>query len=92
MRPAIFPHDLEGFFGDLSHHGGTLFLLHVQDRTHMQATHRGMGVPGAGGSIFFKEVVQPGCVLGKILQFNRAVFDAGNRFVVSFHRHHDVQS
>ena len=41
----------------------------------MQATHRGMGIPGAGGAVFLKYLGQPIGLLGKIFQAYRTDFD-----------------
>ena len=57
----------------------------------MQATDRGMRIPGALGTVFVEYLRQTVGVFSQMLQRHRAVFDEGHRFAVALHRHHDVE-
>ena len=58
----------------------------------MQGPDRSVGVPGALGVVFVKNLGQAVGVIGQVLQANRAILDEGHRFTVALHRHHDVEA
>ena len=91
MRTLVLAHDGEGFFGDCPELLGPQLLFHVEHGADVQATHRGVRVPGSGGAVLGEQLVESAGVLRKIGQFHRAVLDARDRLAVALHGHHDVQ-
>ena len=92
VRAFVFAHQFERLFGDGAHLLGAQILFHVEDRPHMQGPDRSVGVPGALGVVFVKNLGQAVGVIGQVLQANRAILDEGHRFTVALHRHHDVEA
>ncbi len=92
MRALVFADHRKGLFGDRPHLFDLELLLDVQHRAHMQAADRGMGVPGAVGSVLLEDAGQTVGVIGEVFELHRAVFEKRDRLSVALHRHHDVEA
>ena len=75
VRSFVFSYHFQGFFDNGTHLGGAGCFLHIKYGAHMQAANRGMGIKGAGCPVFVKDVRQPPCVFGEILEIDGTVFD-----------------
>ena len=64
----------------------------IEDRSHVQAADRGVGVPGAGRAVLVEDLGQAVGVVGQVVQRDGAVLDEGDRFAVALHGHHDVEA
>ena len=84
-------HQVAGLFRDCSHLQGAIGL-HVQHRTHVQATHRCVCVPGASCAVLLEYLGKPVGVFGQMLQRYGTVFDEGHGFAIAAHGHHDIQT
>ena len=91
MRALVAGDEVETFLGDLAHRLNVFVQFEVQHRAHMQAAHRGMGVPGALGAVPVENLGQPSGIGGEVRQFDGAILDKGHRLTVVLHRHHDIE-
>ena len=87
----VVAHQGRGLFGNSAHFGGAA-RAHVQNRPHMQRTHRPVGVPGAFAAVFFEHLGQRIGVFGQVLQRHGAVFNKADRLAVALEAHHDVEA
>ena len=89
--PFVATDQLTSLFGNRPHLLGTT-SAHVQDRTHVQGSDRGMGIPGALCAMFGKDLGQAVGVFVQVFQGHRTVLNKGDGFSVATQRHHDVES
>ena len=82
---------VKALLGNGAHRLDVLVEPEIENRSHMQATDRGMGIPCALGAIFLENLCQACGVLGQIGQLDGTILDEGDWFSVGFHRHHDVE-
>ena len=92
MRAFVLFNNFQRFFHDGAHFLRPAGIFHIENRAYMQTTDRGMGVPGAGGAVFFEHPRQSVGILCKIFQLYRTILDEGYWFTVTLHRHHDVEA
>ena len=92
MAALVLPHHGEGFLGHGTHFYCSIRRLQVDHGAYVQATDRGMGVPGARGAMLGENLGQAVGIFGQVLQAHGAVFNEGYRFAVALHGHHDVQA
>src|SRR5262249_29184359 len=92
MRAFVGPDHRECFLGDGAHRLDVFFEAQIEHRPHMQAAHRGMGVPGPARAMAVEYFSQSGGVFGKVLKRHRAIFDERDRLSLLFHRHHDIKT
>ena len=57
----------------------------------MQQPHRSMGIPRAIGAMFAEDIGQAAREISQMFQRDSAIFNKGNRFALTPHRHHDIQ-
>ena len=82
VRALVFAHERERLLGDGAHRLDVLVEPQVQDRPHMQAADRSVGVPGAAGAVLLEHLGQPRGVVGEMLQRHRAILDEGDRLAL----------
>ena len=92
VRTFVSGHKIKTLLGDCPHCFNVFVQFEVQNRSHMQASYRGVGVPCALGPVSGEDIGQPSGILGKIRQFDGTVFYKRNRFPLVLHRHHDVET
>ena len=66
--------------------------VQVEDRAHVQAADRGVGVPGAAGAVAGEELGDRLGVVGEVVERHGAVLDEADRLGVALGRHHDVEA
>ena len=84
--------ELEGLLGDGAHRPASGRLAQVEDRAHVQAADRGVGVPGAAGAVAGEEIGDRLGVVGEVVERHGAVLDEADRLGVALGRHHDVEA
>ncbi len=89
---VVAAHQLRGLLRDGAHPGDVAAELHVEDRAHVQAADRGVGVPRAAGAVLGEHLGDGVGVVGEVFERHRAILDEGDRLRVALHRHHDVEA
>ena len=58
----------------------------------MQCSNGRVSIPTTTGPMLCKDFGEASGVFGEIFQIDRAVFDDGDWFCITAHRHHDIQT
>src|SRR5215470_6325007 len=92
MGALVFAHESKSLLGDCPHRVLVLLEPQVENRAHVQAAYRRMGIPGATSAVFFEHLCEAIGIFGKVLKRHRAVLHKGDRLALLLHGHHDVET
>ena len=92
VRPLVLTNNLQSLLYYCPHFLSATLFFHIKNGTNVEAAYRGMSVEGASCSMFMKYLADSTRIFCKVLQIHRTVFDEGNRFSVTLHRHHNIET